>query len=254
MRLYSQYPDKSWLEQIKDEKEVEIGENIYCMPKEVFKDCKKIKKVSFPEEDKLEEIGDSAFQGCSSLETIELPDSVYSIGKSAFAFCKSLKEIHLPDRLHDVSERCFYECSDLERIELSEETSYIGYRAFAYCANLKSINLQEIHMLRTEAFRDCTSLEEVRLLSPYLDKIEAGAFYNCKSLRLVQFVVGDLREIQMYAFWNCCHISELYLPKKVELIGKRAFEGCSALKTIHMAEKTYVEPEAIPPWTEVVYY
>ena len=34
-------------------------------------------------------IGDSAFSGCKSLQSVTIPDSVTSIGDSAFYYCKS---------------------------------------------------------------------------------------------------------------------------------------------------------------------
>ena len=38
--------------------------------------------------EKLERIGDKAFSGCSSLENIDLPDSLTDIGEDAFAGTK----------------------------------------------------------------------------------------------------------------------------------------------------------------------
>ena len=46
--------------------------------------------------DNVTSIGDSAFEGCSSLRQIYIPDSVTSIGDSAFAGCTSLRQIYIP--------------------------------------------------------------------------------------------------------------------------------------------------------------
>lgn len=43
-----------------------------------------------------EVICDSAFRGCTSLEQINIPDSVTSIGDSAFLDCSSLRQINIP--------------------------------------------------------------------------------------------------------------------------------------------------------------
>ena len=42
-------------------------------------------------------IGDNAFQGCTSLTSITLPNSITTIGEYAFRRCHSLISISLPD-------------------------------------------------------------------------------------------------------------------------------------------------------------
>ena len=42
----------------------------------------------------MTQIGGSAFEGCSSLESIDIPNSVTEIWYSAFEGCSALKEVH----------------------------------------------------------------------------------------------------------------------------------------------------------------
>ncbi|MBR6913144.1 MAG: leucine-rich repeat protein [Treponema sp.] len=49
--------------------------------------------VEFAIGDGVTEIADEAFSYCTSLEKLEIPESVKKIGKCSFAFCKSLKQI-----------------------------------------------------------------------------------------------------------------------------------------------------------------
>ena len=46
--------------------------------------------------DGVTRIGESAFEDCFSLETIDIPNSVTRIEVKAFHGCTSLKEIHIP--------------------------------------------------------------------------------------------------------------------------------------------------------------
>ena len=53
------------------------------------------------------EIGDSAFDGCSSLKAINIPTSVITVGDSAFANCPRLKNQTLPATVVNVGENVF---------------------------------------------------------------------------------------------------------------------------------------------------
>ncbi|MBO7723362.1 MAG: leucine-rich repeat domain-containing protein, partial [Thermoguttaceae bacterium] len=59
-----------------------------------FEGCTSLKGVGIP--DSVTEIGVSAFEGCTSLESVEIPDSVTEIGYSAFEGCTSLERVSVP--------------------------------------------------------------------------------------------------------------------------------------------------------------
>ncbi|MCQ2198803.1 MAG: leucine-rich repeat domain-containing protein [Paludibacteraceae bacterium] len=44
----------------------------------------------------MTEIGEFAFNDCTSLKSVEIPSSVKSIGENAFNLCKSLKSARVP--------------------------------------------------------------------------------------------------------------------------------------------------------------
>ena len=58
-----------------------------------FNDCKSLREVVFEEGSELKAIGEHAFNGCSSLVKINLPEGLKIIEDSAFRDCKSLKHI-----------------------------------------------------------------------------------------------------------------------------------------------------------------
>ena len=57
-----------------------------------FEDCSRLTSIVIP--DSVTSIGSSAFSGCSSLSSVVIPDSVTSIGKEAFSGCSSLKDVY----------------------------------------------------------------------------------------------------------------------------------------------------------------
>jgi hypothetical protein len=58
-------------------------------------------------------IGDSAFEGCSSLESIVLPSNVKLIGDNVFKDCAKLVNIELPEGLAVMGSYAFKGCSSL---------------------------------------------------------------------------------------------------------------------------------------------
>lgn len=48
-----------------------------------------------------------AFQGCTSLSTLKLPDTVFEIGQSAFANCPELKQVVMPADLQTIGTGSF---------------------------------------------------------------------------------------------------------------------------------------------------
>lgn len=92
----AQGPDEDSL----GEKEISIGltkdsDFSYTIPCKIgvfaFKDCSRLKKVSFRGE--ILGIGYGAFRFCSSLTSVSIPSSVQYIGQGAFAGCDSLEAI-----------------------------------------------------------------------------------------------------------------------------------------------------------------
>ena len=61
-------------------------------------------------------IGNEAFLSCSSLTSIEIPNSVTSIGRSAFYDCDSLTSVVIGDGVTSIGDRAFESCTSLTEI------------------------------------------------------------------------------------------------------------------------------------------
>lgn len=70
-----------------------------------------------------------------SIQTITLPDEMITIGRYAFEGCSSLTNITMPDILYlkNIENCTFRYCSSLTAITIPEGVMRIGFEAFGYC-------------------------------------------------------------------------------------------------------------------------
>lgn len=80
---------------------------------------KKYTEIAIPAEIdgvKITSIGSGAFDLCSGLTSVTIPDGVISIGACAFAYCSGITNITIPDGVKSIGYRAFYNCSGLTKI------------------------------------------------------------------------------------------------------------------------------------------
>ena len=84
-------------------------------------------------------IGQWAFYNCTSLASVNIPNSVTTIGESAFASCESLASIDIPNSVTTIGEFAFAYCFSLASVNIGESVTTIGVGAFIYCYYITSV-------------------------------------------------------------------------------------------------------------------
>ena len=157
-------------------------------------------------------IGGYAFNGCTSLTSVTIPNSVTSIVGYAFDGCTSLTSVTIPDSVTSIGEFAFHNCKSLTSVTIPSSVTSIDEYAFCYCGSLTSVTIPDS-----------------------VTSIGYGAFINCKSLTSVT-IPNSVTSIDKYAFSECTSLTSVTIPNSVTSIGRGAFSNCAALTGIWVTE------------------
>lgn len=106
-----------------------------------------VTSVEIPEEIEglpVTEICDNAFEDCTLLKTVTIPDQVKYIGDYAFANCTQLTDLTIPDSVVWIGNYAFRNCNSLESVTLSIYVEYVRTGAFSDCDVLQTITFENM--------------------------------------------------------------------------------------------------------------
>ena len=204
-----------------------------------FDSCSSLTSVSIP--NSVISISRNAFSGCSGLTAVNIPNSVTSIGQSAFSNCSGLTSVNIPNSVTSIGDYAFHHCLALTSFTFPESLSCINNSLFWYCPSLASVIIPEnITTIESLAFQDCTALTSITIPKS-VTSIGDGIFAGCNSLASIVVdsdnPVYDSRE-------SCNSIIETstntliqgcmnsVIPENVTSVGKYAFFRFLSLSSI----------------------
>lgn len=171
-------------------------------------------------------IGGSAFQYCSNLKSITIPDSVTNINDSAFSDCKGLTSITIPDSVKSIGYDAFSSCDSLTTVIIPDSVTNIGDSVFSSCRSLTSITMpNSIKRVGKWEFYKCDSLTNITIPNG-VTSIGQCAFSDCKSLASIT-IPDSVTSIEETAFSGCSSLKSITIPNSVTSIGDQAFWGCN---------------------------
>ncbi len=207
-----------------------------------------------------------AFSECSSLKSVNIPNSVTTIGEWAFyrsviadinvgssnprfasddgiLFSKNMDTIicyprgktnstyTIPGSVTAIGEWAFEECGSLTSVNIPNSVITIGRGAFSKCRSLISVNIpNSVTEIGSLAFNECNSLTTVNIGNS-VTEIGNQAFEECGSLTSVN-IPNSVITIGESAFSKCSSLTSVDIPNSVTEIGWGAFSKCSSLRKI----------------------
>ena len=197
-------------------------------------------------------IGDNAFDNCTRLTSVTIPNSVTSIGDYAFRGCTGLTSIEIPNSVTSIGQDAFRECTGLpvennlryadtylvgavdqtlSTYTIKEGTKWLGSQAFSGCSGLTSITIpNSVTNIEYAAFSRCKGLNSIDIPNS-VTSIEKYAFFECTGLTYVT-IPNSITSIEERTFYGCTGLSSVTIPNSVTSLGQDAFIDCTGLTSV----------------------
>ena len=198
-------------------------------------------------------IGSYAFSYCTSLTSVNIPNSVTSIGVFAFEGCSDLTSMIVDNdnTAYDSRDNCnaIIETATNTLIAgckysvIPYTVTSIGNGAFSYCTSLTSVNIpNSVTSIGNGAFAGCYSLTSMTVdndNTAYDSRDNCNAIIETATKTLIAgckntVIPNSVTSIGDVAFSYCNGLTSVNIPNSVTSIGNYAFSNCSGLTSINI--------------------
>jgi|GEM_PF-2023543 len=221
--------------------EINIPSTVTKLGTRAFYSGADLRKVTFAEGAKLSSVGAYAFNHCTALDEVALPDSVTTLENGAFSCCYALNHIDLPDSVTTLEDLVF-SGSGLESIVLPDSIVTMGSGTFRNCVlqqyddaadepvvtGLRSVTLPAyLESLGTCTFEGCAVLSEVNIPDTIrIHSVPIDTFFGCRALRTLDLPVS-ITSTKPCAFADCSDDIVINCGVEEKDFYRNPFDACS---------------------------
>lgn len=207
--------------------------------KRAFEECSNMTDIKMP--NTITKIGSVAFSSCYALTDMSLPNTVTALGSWAYSHCRSLTKVHFPKALIGIGLNALVGCENVTSMEVEQGNPVFDSRDNCNAIIRSATNTlvagcqttvipNTVTSIGRSAFYDCANLTNITIPTS-VTTIEEAAFYRCRKLREVE-IPDMVTTIGEAAFTLCQGLVSVKIPDNVVSLGKEAFEYCHDIKTL----------------------
>lgn len=207
------------------------------MTTKVFKGWTALKNFDFG---CLTTIGDNCFENTGFVDLV-IPATVTKFNNSAFYGCTSLQSVKFEGDLTSIGNSAFQECTSLVTVDFGGLTK-TGKLMFSKTGLTSVVIPATISSLGNETFANCKSLTSVVFEEGFAGTLGSSAFMGTSALTTLTLVEG-ITNIPSQCFWSAGTtngIEKVTLPDSVKSLASRAFSG-SGIKALEIRETSQLE-------------
>lgn len=188
----------------KNLKTIKLPSTITSIGDEAFYNCQSLTNIEGLDKCNLKSIGSAAFSNCKALENLDFSQSTFTnVPSKAFNGCSALAKITLPNTLTTIGGYAFYACYSIPQLDLSNTalTTLENYALYQMRETTKLSLPDSISSIGTHAFSVSTSNGAVPTVLPasLKDKVNYKDTATSPWLnRKVMFTDEDVKTIHFY--------------------------------------------------------
>ena len=212
----------------------EIHSNCKYIYSLAFNGCTKLASITIP--NSVMYIGQNAFEGCGNLDYTAY-DNGYYIGnnKNPYYVFLTTKNKNIESCIINDNCRIIYgsfgECDKLSGINIPNSVICICGGVFSNCSKFSDITIPEsVAYIGNGVFYGCSGIETM-IVPKSVVSIGNGLFNNCSELKSV-IIDCSIDRIVNNMFSGCNKLLSVNIPKSVTTIGDGAFYSCGLTSVI----------------------